>query len=155
MGVYGQVFEKQCPVPEDMSLKPLSFYGVTKLAAENYCNYFAAKGMKITSFRMFNVYGPGQNLDNMKQGMVSIYLKFIIDDRPIIVKGSKDRFRDFIYIDDVVEAWTKAIETDNTYGKVYNLGTGVRTTVSELLTFRILRLTSSAYLQTSVVSNAN
>lgn len=134
MGVYGQVTEKQCPVKEAVFLQPLSFYGVSKLAAECYCNYFMAKGMSITSFRMFNVYGPGQNLGNMKQGMVSIYLKFMLDGQPIIVKGSKDRFRDFIYVDDVVEAWVRAIDAPATYGKVFNLGTGKKTTVVQLLT---------------------
>jgi UDP-glucose 4-epimerase len=134
MGVYGQVKEEDCPVKEDMALQPLSFYGVTKLAAENYCNYFISKGMKITSFRMFNVYGPGQNLDNMQQGMVSIYLRFILDNRRILVKGSKHRFRDLIFIEDVVEAWIKSIKNPKAYNKTYNLGAGVKTYVYQIVT---------------------
>ncbi len=133
MGVYGEVPESSCPVKEDMPLRPLSFYGVSKLAAENYCNYFMSKGMKITSFRMFNVYGPGQNLHNMKQGMVSIYMKYIIDNKPVTVKGNKDRFRDLIYIDDVAEAWIKAIDNTTMYNKSYNLGTGARTYVFQIV----------------------
>lgn len=133
MGVYGQVNVDECPVNESSTLNPLSFYGVSKLAGEKYCNYFIALGMNITSFRMFNVFGPGQNLSNMKQGMVSIYLSYILDGQPVVVKGSLDRFRDFVYISDVVDFWISAIELKATYGKVYNLGTGVKTTVLELV----------------------
>ena len=58
---------------------------------------------------MFNVYGPGQNLSDLKQGMVSIYLAQAQKENKILVKGSLNRVRDFIYIDDVVEVWKKAI----------------------------------------------
>lgn len=133
MGVYGQVTFDECPINESAQLNPLSFYGVSKLAGEKYCNYFISKGMNITSFRMFNVYGPGQNLDNTKQGMVSIYLSYILAGQPVVVRGSLDRFRDFVYISDVVDFWISAIELKATYGKVYNLGTGVKTTVLELV----------------------
>jgi UDP-glucose 4-epimerase len=82
---------------------------------------------------MFSVYGPGQNLQNMKQGMVSIFLAYLMKNEEIWVKGSGDRFRDFIYIDDVVDAWMLALDSPRTYGKIYNLATGVRTTVKELV----------------------
>ena len=59
---------------------------------------------------MFNVYGPGQDLTNMRQGMVSIFLSQALQSNAILVKGSLDRFRDFIYIDDVVDCWLKGIE---------------------------------------------
>ena len=58
---------------------------------------------------MFNVYGPGQNLIDDKQGMVSIYLSSLIRKNKIIVKGSLNRYRDLIYIDDVVDIWIEAI----------------------------------------------
>lgn len=133
MGVYGEVAEELCPVKEDANLNPLSFYGVSKLAGEKYANYFMSKGMKITSFRMFNVYGPGQNLENMKQGMVSIYMKFILNGEPVVVKGSKDRFRDLIFIDDVVEAWVSSINNVSSHNRVYNLGTGTKTHVYQIV----------------------
>lgn len=133
MGVYGEVSIENNPVHEEMFLKPLSFYGVTKNAAENYCNYFISKGMKITSFRIFNVYGPGQNLENLKQGMISIYMAYILGNKPVEIKGSLNRFRDLIYIDDVVEAWITSLNNPASYGKVYNLGTGVKTHVYELI----------------------
>ena len=61
-------------------------------------------------FRMFNVYGPGQDLLNEKQGMVSIYLSVLLKKNKIIVKGSTSRFRDLIYIDDVVDIWIEGIK---------------------------------------------
>ena len=59
---------------------------------------------------MFNVYGPGQDLNNLRQGMVSIYLAQAIKSKKIIVKGSFKRIRDFIYIDDVVDIWIKSLK---------------------------------------------
>ena len=63
--------------------------------------------------RMFNVYGPGQDMENMKQGMVSIFLSQAIKSNTVVVKGSLDRLRDFLYIDDVVDAWYEAAMNEN------------------------------------------
>jgi UDP-glucose 4-epimerase len=120
------------PIPITQPTNPKSYYGITKLAAENYVTVFS-KHLDTTVLRMYNVYGPGQNMENTKQGMVSIYLYFLMKGKPITVKGSGDRFRDFIYIDDVVSAWVKAIDEPKTYGKKYNLGSGDKTTVEKLL----------------------
>jgi UDP-glucose 4-epimerase len=83
--------------------------------------------------RMFNVYGPGQDMSNLRQGMVSIFLAQALKDGKIIVKGSTERFRDLIYVDDVVECWLRASTRSEALGKTLNIGTGVRTTVGELL----------------------
>jgi UDP-glucose 4-epimerase len=131
MAVYGNV---SCnPVPESVPCHPLSFYGITKCTSEHYVNHFSEEGLNTTCFRMFSVYGPGQNLENMKQGMVSIFLAYLMNNEEIWVKGSGDRFRDFIYIDDVVDAWMLALDSPSTYGKTYNLATGVKTTVRDLV----------------------
>lgn len=136
MAVYGDPARN--PVSEGDPCRPLSFYGISKLASEMYVNHFAREGLQTTCFRMFSVYGPGQNLGNMKQGMASIFLAHLLEGKPVHVKGSGDRFRDFIYIDDVVEAWIRALDNPATSGKVYNLGTGVRTLVRELVREEIL-----------------
>lgn len=130
MAVYGDVEDK--PISISQHTNPKSYYGITKLAGEQYVQAFSDR-IKTTSFRIFNVYGPGQNMQNIKQGMISIYLYYFMKNKPVLVKGSKDRFRDFIYIDDVVSAWTKAIDEPKAYGAIYNLGSGVKTTVEELL----------------------
>ena len=134
MSVYGNV--PDAPIGEDEHAAPLSCYGVGKLAAENYLNVFR-KQLSSVSLRMFNVYGPGQDMTNLRQGMVSIYLAQALTNKHIVVKGSLERFRDFVYIDDVVEAWFRATTFVGAGGGVggntINVGTGVRTTVAQVL----------------------
>ena len=130
MSVYGNV--PDAPIGEDEHVAPLSCYGVGKLAAENYLNVFGQQ-LSSVSLRMFNVYGPGQDMTNLRQGMVSIYLAQALTNKHIVVKGSLERFRDFIYIDDVVEAWFRAATFAGVVGNTINIGTGVRTTVAQVL----------------------
>lgn len=130
MSVYGTV-ERQ-PVAESHACNPLSCYGVSKYATESYLRVYQGR-LPSVSMRMFNVYGPGQDMGNLRQGMVSIYLAQALSSRRIIVKGSIDRFRDFIFIDDVVDAWFRAAIYPSAVGQTFNIGTGVKTTVSSLL----------------------
>ena len=130
MSVYGNV--PDAPIGEDEHVAPLSCYGVGKLAAENYLNVFGKQLLSV-SLRMFNVYGPGQDMTNWRQGMVSIYLAQALTNKHIVVKGSLERFRDFIYIDDVVESWFRATTLVGVSGGTINIGTGVRTTVTQVL----------------------
>ena len=121
------------PVNEDCPVNPKTYYATGKLACENYIRFFFGQGLSTTVFRLPNVYGPGQNLQNKDQGMVSIYLSYIIEGQPILVKGSRDRFRDFIYIDDVVDGWMKGFASPDTIGKTYNLASGKKSTVDQVL----------------------
>jgi UDP-glucose 4-epimerase len=131
MSVYGD--QVNLPVTEGLITNPKSFYACGKLASENYLKIYAHLGIESTALRLFNVYGPGQNLDNLKQGMLSIYLAQAINDNEILVKGSKDRFRDFVYIDDVVNAFVLVFcKTWKKYD-AYNICTGKPTTVNDLL----------------------
>jgi len=130
MSVYGSVDDK--PVKEIDNTQPLSCYGVGKLAGEGYLKIYQ-KQLPFVSLRMFNVYGPGQDMDNLRQGMVSIYLAQALKNHKIDVKGSANRFRDFIFIDDVVEAWFRLSNEPKAYGQTLNLATGRRTTVYDLL----------------------
>jgi len=131
MSIYGD--DQDLPVKETSPSRPLSFYGVGKLASEKYIDIFVKKGLPVTSLRLFNVYGPGQNMENLKQGMVSIYMAYIAKDEPILVKGSRDRFRDFIYIDDVVDAFIRAAFSEKAASKTFNVGTGKQAFVWQLL----------------------
>jgi len=130
MSVYGDV--PDAPISEDEHVAPLSCYGVGKLAAENYLNVFC-KQLPSVSLRMFNVYGPGQDMSNLRQGMVSIYLAQALRSKHIVVKGSLDRFRDFIYIDDVVDSWFRVATLENIGSNTINIATGARTTVAQML----------------------
>ena len=131
MSVYGKQPDQR--VKEGSECNPLSFYGVGKLASEHYLEIYRTYGIETTSLRLFNVYGPGQNLENLKQGMVSIYLAQIHEKDLVEVKGSLERYRDFIYIDDVVDAFESCLTGKGSEGEIINIGTGVRTTVEELL----------------------
>jgi UDP-glucose 4-epimerase len=130
MSVYGDVAD--APTAESTIVRPKSCYGIGKLAAEQYLHVFRHE-VPYTAMRMFNVYGPGQNLDNLRQGMVSIYVAMALRDGVIEVRGGLDRFRDFVHVDDVVAAWVAALCERDPLNDVVNVATGVRTTVRELL----------------------
>jgi UDP-glucose 4-epimerase len=130
MSVYGEV--PDVPINEDQKPQPLSCYGVGKLASEGYLKVHQKK-LPFVALRMFNVYGPGQDLNNLRQGMVSIYIAYAVKLCKIEVKGSINRYRDFIYIDDVVEAWFRSATYPEAQNQVLNVGTGRRTSINELL----------------------
>ena len=144
MSVYG--IKPEQPVREDEMCKPESFYGIAKLASEHYLRVYEQFGIDTTSLRLFNVYGPGQNMDNLRQGMVSIFLAQMLKDNHIHVKGSADRFRDFIHINDVVESFVKCLARDESKGKIINIANGRKTKVNEI----IKMLTSSQKNQIDV-----
>lgn len=131
MSVYGDHQPPQCK--ENAENLPKSFYAVGKIASEHYMRIYAEQfGIACTALRLFNTYGIGQNLRNLKQGMASIYLAMAINDHRIVVKGSKERFRDFVYIDDVVEAIVKSLDRTENYD-VFNVCTGKATTVETVV----------------------
>lgn len=134
MSVYGDVDSSGPAVSEDHECNPASYYGCNKLASEKLINVFSKHSqIKPTVFRFFNVYGPGQNMMNMKQGMLSIYMSYLMRNVPVTVKGSLDRFRDFIYIEDLLDAVVNCEESGKTFYRIFNLGTGKGTSVLELL----------------------
>lgn len=130
MNIYGD--PEILPVNESMEVNPPSPYSVGKISSEYLCRIYHGFGIHTTCLRLFNVYGPMQDMKNMKQGMVSIFMSYIAKNAPIHVRGSKDRFRDFIYVDDVVDAFLHSLDT-NASGKIYNVCTGIKTHVWELL----------------------
>jgi len=135
MSVYGEQGEKEKFSENDATI-PKSFYAVGKLASENYLRIYQEQyGIKYTSLRYFNVYGAGQNLENLKQGMISIYLKQFIDNafEKVEIKGSVERFRDLSYIDDVADVSIESIHNEQFYNEVINIGTGKKTTIKEML----------------------
>ena len=131
MSVYGKQDDK--PISENAIIQPKSFYGVGKISSEYYLKIYEQFGIKSTALRLFNVYGPGQNLLNLKQGMVSIFMAQVINDNKIHVKGSKDRFRDFVYIDDVVNSFLLCLQRPSNLFAVYNICTNKKTKIHELI----------------------
>jgi UDP-glucose 4-epimerase len=131
MSVYGN--SQNLPVKESQTAVPESFYACGKLASEHYMRIFKGEGRALTALRLFNVYGPGQNLENLNQGMLSIYLAQALFHDKILVKGSKDRFRDFVYIDDAVEAFLLSYFIESPGFNILNVCSGTSTKVSEII----------------------
>lgn len=130
MAVYGN---DENPIDENKPVNPLSNYAVSKIAGESYLKMYKQYGITYTIFRLFNVYGRGQDLSNMKQGMVSIYIAQAVKSNVIDVTGSIDRYRDFVHIDDVINALVMPLNNKKMSENIYNVGTGVKTTVKELI----------------------
>ena len=125
------------PFNEKTNCSPKSYYGITKLAAESYVHATSNRSdldfvFNVTSFRMFNVYGPNQALDNPYQGVLGIFIGNVLRNEPIKIFGDGNQTRDFIYIDDVVDAWVMALDNKETYGKILNLGSGQELSINEI-----------------------
>lgn len=131
MSVYGD--SKKDYVEENDNLNPKSFYSVGKIASERYLKIYSQFGINSIALRLFNVYGPGQNMTNMKQGMASIFLSQALNDNSIIVKGSLERYRDFVYIDDVVSSFVSALDSNIKGFDVFNVCSKSMTKVSDIL----------------------
>ena len=132
MSTYG--LPEILPTPESIEMKPDTFYAVHKLASEHYFRIFSKEhGIDYTIFRLYTTYGHGQNLDNVNQGLLSIYISYIVNKKPLIVKGSKNRTRDIIHVNDVVEAIILSLSNDISFNKVYNLGSGQHLTIEEII----------------------
>ena len=131
MSVYG--IQPDAPVKETAPTAPQSFYGVGKLASEHYLRLYEQYGVRSTCLRLFNVYGPGQNMTNLRQGMVSIFMAMMLDSAHIHVKGSPDRYRDFVYIDDVVAAFLACLARPDSAGKALNIGGSGRVRVGDMV----------------------
>ncbi len=132
---YGQT--EVLPIPETHPCEPTSYYGITKFAAERYVHTTASRvdltfGFHVTSFRMYNVYGPRQALDNPYQGVLGIFLGNLLRSEPITIYGDGEQSRDFIYISDVVRAWVTALDNEAAFGRIFNIGSGRRLTINQL-----------------------
>ena len=134
MAIYGSPGDK--PVCEATRVDPSSPYGVSKLAAEQLIHNAARRRdtvlTKVASLRMFNVFGPRQSLSNPYQGVASVFIANVLNNEPITLFGDGEQSRDFVFIDDVVEAWMKALDADINNVRV-NIGTGCAVSVNDLL----------------------
>lgn len=127
--VYGDL--PTLPKKEDMRRLPISPYGVSKLACEAYMQaFYHVYGIKTTSLRYFNVFGPRQK-DSTYSGVIAIWLGRIIRDEELIIFGDGENSRDFTYIKDVVNANILAGKNDAP-GEILNIGAGSPIKLTEL-----------------------
>jgi UDP-glucose 4-epimerase len=130
MSVYGD--SKKGYFNENSKLKPKSYYGISKKTSEEYLK-LSSKKVPYIILRLFNIYGSGQDLKNLKQGMISIYLSQATRTKKIIIKGPLGRFRDFVIINDLCLICEEIINKKNINNKVINIGTGRKTTVKKII----------------------
>ena len=127
--VYGNL--DTLPLNEEMIGNPSSFYGLTKLTTEHYLRiYHEAFGLPYVCYRYSNVFGPRQG-NGGEGGVISIFAKAIVQGSPIIIYGDGKQTRDFIYVDDVVEANILGMQHQVT--GIYNVSTGISSSVNLLV----------------------
>lgn len=140
-------FNAKCPIcnenveviatHEDSKIHPSSIYGFTKYAQEEMCMIVGKSlNIPVVSLRYQNVYGPGQSLKNPYTGILSIFSTRIKNNNEINIFEDGKETRDFVYIDDVVQATTLSIENEEANFETFNVGTGVPTdvlTIAEIL----------------------
>ncbi len=120
---------------ETSLVDPLSPYASSKLSGEYFCrNFFRLHDLQTVSLRYFNVYGPGQNPDGAYAAVIPKFLTAIARGEPPVIYGDGEQSRDFVYIDDVVEANLRAAsDLPGTGGKVFNIGSGQRVSLNQLI----------------------
>lgn len=115
---------------EDSAVHPTSVYGITKQVQGQLVHLVCRSiGIEPVSFRYQNVYGPGQSLSNPYTGILSIFSTRILNGKDINIFEDGKESRDFVYIDDAVDATIRGIEVPEAAGHVFNIGTGVATDV--------------------------
>jgi UDP-glucose 4-epimerase len=128
---YGET--RYLPIDEDCPLNPESPYAVSKLAAEKYAfAYYKVHGIPTTSLRYFNVYGPRQESSEYGN-VIPIFLKRIREGKPITIFGDGSQTRDFVFVEDVVQANILAATESRAIGEIFNVATGKRTSINELV----------------------
>jgi UDP-glucose 4-epimerase len=130
--VYGEQLSQ--PVHEHLRPNPRSPYAVTKIAAEYYLFTLAGLyGCQAVALRVFNAYGPGQRIPPAHAPVVPLFLRRALGGGSLVVHGEGLQTRDFVYIDDVVQALVAAATTERASGRVINVGSGVETSIDELV----------------------
>lgn len=120
------------PTKED-DTKPLSFYAVSKYAEKYFSDAFARfYDMEMTALRYFNVYGPKQDYRRTIPPLMSAVIINLLKGNSPTIYGNGEKRRDFVYVDDINEFHEMIINDKRTFGKVYNLGSGLNYSVNEI-----------------------
>lgn len=128
--VYGKT--EKLPNREDAPTEPASPYAASKLAAEKHCRAFhLTHGLETVSLRYFNVYGPRQTYDQYS-GVITNFIRNLSKNKPPIIYGDGDQTRDFVNVQDVVEATMLSLNRKSVVGEEINIATGEPTTINRL-----------------------
>lgn len=119
---------------EEDPLVPLSPYAAAKLAGEHYCRCFTVVyGLETVRLRFFNVFGPRQDARSPYSGVIALFTSALLEGRTPMIHGDGLQSRDFIYVENAVQALRKAATAPAAVGQVYNIGNGGCVTLLELL----------------------
>ena len=130
--VYGD--SEAYPLSEETPLRPLSPYATSKRVDEMYADLFTNHfGLEVAALRYFNVYGPRQRPDSMYAAAVPIFIRRMLDNKPITVYGDGGQTRDLINVRDVVQANLLASQHPAAPGQIFNVCTGIETRILDLL----------------------
>ena len=130
--IYGE--QDEIPFKESAEVHPLSVYAVSKLAAEYYVRTIAAQcGVEAVCLRIFNAYGPGQRVPNAHPPVIANYLKHALTNGSIVIHGDGSQTRDYVYVDDVVNALVTSATAKGIDQEIINVGSGVETSIKELV----------------------
>lgn len=137
--IYGN--PKKLPVSEEAELSPLSPYADSKVKGERICFDYLKRGLDIVILRFFNVFGPRQDAESQYSGVISRFIKKILNSENPIIYGDGEQTRDFVYVEDVLNAIEKALTSKLVKNRVFNIGSGQRHSVNQI--FNILKEISS------------
>lgn len=135
------------PKHEEMPVNPLSPYALQKVVGEQYLQQFTRHyGLDTVSIRYFNVFGPRQDPGSPYSGVISLFIKALIESKTPTIYGDGKQTRDFTYVGNVVDGVLRAAEAPGIAGEVMNIATGTRVSLNELLAAlqRIMGTTTSA-----------
>jgi nucleoside-diphosphate-sugar epimerase len=128
--VYGDV--KTLPVQENSVLHPISPYAASKVAGEAYCSAFASCfGLETIVLRFFNIYGL-RSENSPYSGVITKFLRKILNGEVLTIDGDGEQTRDFIHVNDIVKAVILALEQEGLKGEVFNVCTGMPTSINQL-----------------------
>jgi nucleoside-diphosphate-sugar epimerase len=134
--VYGNV--AVLPTHEDLPADPLTPYALQKLIGEQYLKLFTSLyGLDTVTTRYFNVFGPRQDPSSPYSGVISLFIRALLDGRVPTIFGDGEQTRDFTYVANVVDGVLRACHAPGIAGQVINVATGGRVSLNEL--FRTLR----------------
>ncbi|MGE0862712.1 MAG: SDR family oxidoreductase [Vicinamibacterales bacterium] len=130
--VYGD--QPTLPKREDMPTKPMTPYALQKLVSEQYGQMFTRLyGLEVVTTRYFNVFGPRQDPGSPYSGVISLFIKALIEGTRPVIYGDGGQTRDFTYVTNVVDGVLRAAETPGVGGEVFNIATGGRVSLNQLL----------------------
>jgi nucleoside-diphosphate-sugar epimerase len=128
---YGDTTE--LPKVETMAPRPKSPYAAQKLAGEYYASVFhSCYGLETVSLRFFNVYGERQDPSSPYSGVISLFMRALIERRPPTIFGDGEQTRDWTYVEDVASLCVRAAQAEGVAGKMYNAGNGQRYSLNDV-----------------------